>query len=83
MSNRPTLIYELVPLIPTVDGYRNASVYMCGSVVVPGPMAIPWILPPQPSAVRSSPSTIADHPIVWRVPFPKDVVDSRVSWTKP
>ena len=45
VSNRPTHIYELVPLRPTVDGYQDASGYMCGGVVLPGLVAIPRILP--------------------------------------
>ena len=83
VSNLPTHIYELVPLQPTVDGYHNASAYMCGSMVLPGPTDIPRILPPQPSAERPSPKPIAAHPIVWWKPFLKDIVDSLVSWTKP
>ena len=39
LANRPTCIYKLVPLRPTVDGYHNAYGYMCGSVLLPGPMA--------------------------------------------
>ena len=60
LANRPTCIYKLVPLRPTVDGYHNAFGYMCGSVLLPGPMAIPRILPPQPSAARPSPKPTAD-----------------------
>ena len=83
MSKRPTHIYELVPLKHTVDGYHDASSYMCGRVVLPGPTAIPWVLPRQPSATRSSPNPTVDQPMVRRKPFPKDIVDSLVSWTNP
>ena len=41
VANRPTRMYELVPLRPTVDGYHNASGYMCGAAVLPGPTAVP------------------------------------------
>ena len=81
VSNCPTRIYDLVPLQPTVDGYHDASGYMCGGVVIPGPTAIPRIFPPQPSSARRSPNPIVSHPIVWRTPFPKDIVNSLVSWT--
>ena len=54
VANRPTCMYELVPLRPIVDGYHDASRYMCGDMVLLGPTAIPWELPPQPSAVRPS-----------------------------
>ena len=43
VANRPTQIYELVLLQPTVDGYHDASGYMCGDMVLPGPIAIPRI----------------------------------------
>ena len=79
VENRPTHIYELVPLRPNVDGYRNASSYMCGGMALPRPTAIPRILPPQPSTAQPSPNPNVDHPIVWRTPFPKDIVDSLVS----
>ena len=76
-------MYELVLLQPTVDGYHNASGYMCVSVVLPGPTAITRILPPQPSAARPPLNPNGAHPIVWRMPLPKDIVDSLVNWTKP
>ena len=41
VANRPTRMYELVPLRPTVDGYHNASGYMNGGVVLPGTTDIP------------------------------------------
>ena len=76
-------MYELVPLRPTVDGYHDASGYMCGDVVLPEPTATPRTLPPQPSAARPSPNPTGAHPIVWRMPFPKDILGSLVSWTNP
>ena len=41
MANRPTRMYELVLLRPTMDGYHDASGYMSGGVVLPGLTAIP------------------------------------------
>ena len=64
VANLSTRIYELVPLLPNVYGYRDASGCMCSGVVLPGPTAIPWILPPQPSAARPFPNPNGDHPIV-------------------
>ena len=83
VSNRPTRIYKLVPLRPTMDGYHDASGYMCGGVVLPVPTTIPWILTPQPSAARPPPNPKGAHPIVWRMPSPKYIVDSLVSWINP
>ena len=51
VAKRPTRMYEIVPLRPTMDGYHDASRYMCGGMVLPGPTAIPREFPPQPSAV--------------------------------
>ena len=83
VANRPTRMYELVPLRPTMEGYHNASGYMCGGVVLPGPTATPRTLPPQTSAAQPSPNPTGAHPIVWRMPFPKVIVESLVSWTNP
>ena len=41
LANWPTRMYELVPLRPSVDGYKDASGYICGGVVLPGPTSIP------------------------------------------
>ena len=83
VSNLPTRIYELILLQPTMYGYHNASSYMYGGVVLQVLTAIPRILPLQPSAKRSSPNPTVDQPMVRRKPFPKDIVDSLVSWTNP
>ena len=83
IANRPTRIYELVPLRSILDGYHDASGYMCGGMVLPGPTAISRILPPQSSAARPSTNPKGSHPIVWRMPFHKDIVDSLVSCTNP
>ena len=41
VAKRLTRMYELVRLRPTVDSYHDASEYMCGGVVLPGPTATP------------------------------------------
>ena len=68
VDNRPTRIYELVLIRPAVYGYHNTSCYMCVT---------------NPSAARPSPNLNGAHPIVWRMPLPKDIVDSLVSCTNP
>ena len=83
VAQQPTRMYARVPLRPTVDGYYDASGYMCGGVVLPGSTATPQKSPPQPSAARPSPNPTGAHPIVWCTPFPKDIVESLVSWTNP
>ena len=76
---QPKQMYELVPLRPTSDGYLGASGCMCGGVVLPGPTAIPQELTSQTSAAQPSPNPKGAHPIVWSMPFPKDIVESLVS----
>ena len=81
VSNIITPIYKLVLFRSTMDVYHDVSGYMCGGVALPGPTAKPRILLPHPSAAWPSPNPIVAHPVVWRAPFPKDVVDSLVSST--
>ena len=83
VAKRPTRMYELVPLRPTVDGYHDVSGYMCGGVVLPRPTDTPRTLPPQHSTAWPSSNPTGAHPIVWRMPFPKDIVETLVSWTNP
>ena len=83
LVNRPMRMYELVLLQPTVDGYHNASGYMCGVVVLSVPTAIPRSLRPLLSAARPSLNPNGAHTIVWHMPFPKDIIDSQVSWKNP
>ena len=41
LSKYPTRLYELMPIHPMLGGYHDASRYMCGGVVLPGPTAVP------------------------------------------
>ena len=50
---------------------------------MPGPIAVPQTLQPQPSAAKPTPEPMGVHPIVWRVPFPEVVSASLVSWKNP
>ena len=38
----PTLLYKLGILHPTLGGYHDASGYICGGGVLPGPTTVPW-----------------------------------------
>ena len=82
MASRPTRLFELVPLTPTLDGYHDSSGRMCGGVVLTGPSAVPRVLQKQPSAALTSKEKLAAHPIVWRVPYPQDIVDRLVTYKK-
>ena len=83
MASRPTRLFELVPLTLTLDGYHDSSGRMYGRVVITGPSAAPRVLQKQPSAALPSKDKLSAHPIVWRVPYPQDVVDSLVTYKNP
>ena len=83
VTKRPTCIYELFLLIFTVDGYHDASGYMCGGMVLPGPTAMTRVWMPQPSAAHPPPNPTAAHPVVCKAPLPKEDVDSLISRTNP
>ena len=76
----PTRLYELVPLHSTLDGYPDASGYMCGGSVLLGPTAVPWIPQPHPSAATTSLEPIGVHSIVWHAHFAADIIAQLVSW---
>ena len=72
-----------MPLTPTLDGYHDSSGRMCGGVVLPGPSAVHRVLQKQPSTALPSKEKLAAHPIVWRVPYPQDIVDRLVTYKNP
>ena len=49
----------------------------------PGPSAVPRVLQKQPSAALPSKDKLAAHPIIWRVPYPQDIVDRLVTYKNP
>ena len=83
MASRPTRLFELVPLTPTLDDYHNSSGRMCRVVVLPGPSDVPCVLQKQPSASLLSKDKLSAHPIVWRVPYPQDVFNCLVTYKNP
>ena len=83
MASRPTLLFELVPLTPTLDGYHDSSGRMCGGVLLHGPSAALRVLQKQPSAALPSKDKLSAHPIVWRVPYPHDIVNRLVTYKNP
>ena len=83
MASRPTRLFELVCLTPTLDGYHNYSGRMCGGVVLPGPSAVPSVLQKQLSAALPSKDKLDAHPIVWSVSYPQNVVDRLITYKNP
>ena len=75
LTRRPTRLYELVPLPPTVIGAHDASGRGMGGVLLPGPTAI------SRSWDNHEPS--GSHPVIWRATFPPDITASLVSWENP
>ena len=64
LSKRPTRLFEHVPLHPTLDGYYDASWYICVEAVLLGPTEVPQTPQPQTSATATFPDTVGAHPIV-------------------
>ena len=76
-------MYDLVTLQPTLDVYHNASVYMCGGEVLPGPTTAPRISQPQPSAATKYLNPTGAHPIVLQANFTAYITDQLLSWGNP
>ena len=83
LDQRPTFLYEIVPLHTTLDGYHYKYGYICGGTVLTVPTISPLTLQPQPSAVQPTPNPTGLHPIVWLYLFPEDVSASLLLWGKP
>ena len=80
LSKLHTRLYDIVPLQTMLDGYHDASGYMCEGEVILGPMAVPRTPQPQPRAPATSPETVGVHPIVRQAHFTTDVTSQLVSW---
>ena len=49
-------------------------------MVLPGPSAVLRVLQKHPSADLPSKDKLTAHPIVWRVPYPQDILDRLVTY---
>ena len=83
LLHRPTRLYELVPLTPTIHGNHDAAGHGAGGVWFPTPYSVA-----RTCNVRTSPRgrkrrRTKPHPVLWRMPFPKDIQDRLVSWSNP
>ena len=83
LGRRPTRLYELMPLHPTLDGYQDAYGYMCGGAVILGPTALTRTPQQQPSAAATSLDPKGAQSIKWRALFPADITTQLVSWGNP
>ena len=84
LQQRPTRIQELVPLTPTVDGCHDAAGHGAGGVLIPTPQATARQV--QLKTLPSGRHTIVQQrpgPIVWRMPFPKTVTNSLITFDNP
>ena len=83
LDSRPTRIQELVPLLPTVDGFHDAAGHGAGGILLPTDTAVP-----RATRLRFSPNNRRriqrdSGPIVWRMRFPRDITDRLCTWENP
>ena len=76
-------LYEIVPLQTMLDGYHDASGYMCGGAVLTGPREVSLTPQAQPSAASTPLESVVAHPIVCRAHFTADITANIVSWGNP
>ena len=70
ISSRPTRIAELIPMLSSAEGHHDASGLGAGGVWFPSP--------------HLQPRQGFDHrPLLWRLKWPQDIIDSLVSDTNP
>ena len=70
ISSRPTRIAELVPLLSSAEGHHDASGMGAGGV---------WFPSPHLPARRG----FDNRPILWRLKWPQDIIDSLVTDSNP
>ena len=80
LERRPTRLYELVSLLPTLDGYHDPAGYIRGEAVLLGPTEVLQNLKLHPSAAKATPDPMGAHPIIWRLQLSEAVSASLVSW---
>jgi hypothetical protein len=83
LARRPTRLYELVPLPPTLDGDHDACQHGAGGVWFPSPTATPRRARSSGVDLPRDSGSSPLHPIVWRATFAPDIVADMVSWENP
>ena len=72
-----------MPINPIVEGYHDASGYMCGGVVLPVLDMVPRVIQSQPRSALASRDPTFTNLIIWRSHLHVDMVRYMVSWGKP
>jgi hypothetical protein len=87
LKHRPTRLYELVPVTPTVVGTHDASGTGAGGIWLPRDHTTLRAVPLQRlNSAMTGLTTVtptAPVPIVWRMRFPKRIADDLVSFRNP
>ena len=90
ITSRPTRIAELVPLIPAVHGFHDASGLGAGGVIFAEPHVQPRKVSCQlqglgTTTVHSEPpeKSTSHHPIVYRMAFPESIRELLISNANP
>ena len=64
LGRQPTIMYELIPLQPMLDGHHESTGYMSGGEVLPGTTVVPWNPQHHPSPATTYLEPAGAHPIV-------------------
>ena len=70
IASRPTRIAELVPMLSSAEGHHDASGEGAGGVWFPAPHLAPR-------------HGFDDRPLLWRLQWPQDIIDSLVTEDNP
>jgi hypothetical protein len=83
LEHRPTRLYELVPMSPTLVGSHDASGLGAGGVWLPGPTAVSRATPllQATDTHLDSTTTASNVPVVWRLPFSQSIRNKLVTHT--
>ena len=81
LAQRPTRLYKLVPLAPSILGAHDAAGHGAGGVLFPSNRVAYRTAPTHglPLQARRQPQT----PIVWRWPFPRELQQRLVTYSNP
>ena len=83
IEDRPVRIQELVPMMPTVHGAHDAAGHGAGGIILPTPTTVARREPLRTQTCSRRRPFAQPGPIVWRMPFPRDITNDLTTWDNP